>query len=375
MNATLLMQDIFEKLITASQSGQPVAYCRLVETRGSTPQKAGAIMLVFADGSQAGTLGGGCVEAEVKRQALGVIQRGVAEIAKFQLDSDYGWDDGLICGGRMQVLIQPTGDPATAAYFEQVTQLAKRGEGFTEVIVFDAEASGLTAPSAFLLNDNGLPVAMLNTPANATQDSSSAKLPDLVQSTLRPLNQRPRPYAKSGVSFLPSLPRCRLVIVGGGHVGSAVGAMGAELDFDVWVVDDREDIVSEARFPRAQKRLSGPVAQVLPELEITHSTYCLIVTRGHNHDEEALFHLVDRGAAYVGMIGSKRKIRLIFDDLLAEGVSAEAIDRVHAPVGLDIGSQTVPEIAVSICAELIAHRNRDYRRTKKENDPAAGCEA
>ena len=105
------------------------------------------------------------------------------------------------------------------------------------------------------------------------------------------------------------------------------------------------------------RRLPGPVERILPELEITPQTYCLIVTRGHNHDEEALFHLADRGAAYVGMIGSKRKIRLIFDDLLDQGVSAEALDLVHAPVGIDIGSQTVPEIAVSIVAELIAHRN------------------
>ena len=94
-----------------------------------------------------------------------------------------------------------------------------------------------------------------------------------------------------------------------------------------------------------------------PHLDITPDTYCLIVTRGHNHDEEALYHLVDRGARYVGMIGSKRKIKLIFDDLAAEGISREALAKVYAPLGIDIGSQTVPEIAVSICAELIAHRN------------------
>ena len=83
----------------------------------------------------------------------------------------------------------------------------------------------------------------------------------------------------------------------------------------------------------------------------------MIVTRGHNHDEEALFHLVNRGAAYVGMIGSRRKVRMIFDDLIAEGITREALARVHAPVGVDIGSQTVPEIAISILAELVAHRN------------------
>jgi xanthine dehydrogenase accessory factor len=97
---------------------------------------------------------------------------------------------------------------------------------------------------------------------------------------------------------------------------------------------------------------------VLPELPVDENTYCLIVTRGHNHDEEALYYLATRGARYVGMIGSRRKIRLIFDDLLSAGIPQEALDRVYAPVGIDIGSQTVAEIAVSICAELVAHRNR-----------------
>jgi xanthine dehydrogenase accessory factor len=95
----------------------------------------------------------------------------------------------------------------------------------------------------------------------------------------------------------------------------------------------------------------------LPDLEITSDTYCLIVTRGHSHDQEALFHLVNRGARYVGLIGSQRKIKMIFENLAAEGVSRESLDKVYAPLGIDIGSQTVPEIAVSICAELVAHRN------------------
>jgi xanthine dehydrogenase accessory factor len=96
---------------------------------------------------------------------------------------------------------------------------------------------------------------------------------------------------------------------------------------------------------------------VLQELEITPDTYCLIVTRGHNHDQEALYRLINRGACYVGMIGSRRKIRKIFAALADAGVSMEALERVYAPVGIDIGSQTVMEIAVSIVAELIAHRN------------------
>ena len=171
------------------------------------------------------------------------------------------------------------------------------------------------------------------------------------------LDERPRARAAAGVAYLPALSRCQLLIVGGGHIGQAVGNLAPELGFDVWVVDDRIEYVSPERFPQAVGRLAGTISQMLTEFEVTNNTYCLIVTRGHNHDEEALYHLVDRGARYVGMIGSQRKIKLIFDDLLNEGISSKSLAKVYAPVGIDIGSQTVPEIAISILAELIAHRN------------------
>ncbi|MEQ8788551.1 MAG: XdhC family protein [Pirellulaceae bacterium] len=344
------MKEVVRRLAESLDHGVPLAYCRLVETRGSTPQKAGAIMLVFADGSQAGTLGGGCVEAEVKRRALAVLTEGEAEVARFQLDSDYGWDDGLICGGRMEILIEPLRGDSPSDYFRELARRIESGQGLTEVVVFDAEASGLAAPTAYLLDDAGELIA--------ASTSTSSEFPEAASDSLKPLSQRPRPYAVRGIAYLPTLPRCRLVIVGGGHVGKAVADLAVDLDFDVCIVDDRQEFTSEVRFPRVQQRISGPIDRVLPELEITPDTYCLIVTRGHNHDEEALFHLIDRGARYVGLIGSRRKIRMIFDDLLNEGISRQSLAEVYAPLGIDIGSQTVPEIAVSICAELISHRNR-----------------
>jgi xanthine dehydrogenase accessory factor len=156
------------------------------------------------------------------------------------------------------------------------------------------------------------------------------------------------------------LPRVTLFIVGGGHVGQAVAQLAASVDFDIWVLDDRESYACRERFPQARRILVGDIGRTLQELKptaITASTYCLIVTRGHSHDEEALYHLATSPAGYVGMIGSKRKIRLIFDDLAAKGIPQETLARVHAPLGLAIGSQTVPEIAISIVAELIACRN------------------
>ncbi len=149
------MRELLAQLNAAIAAGRHVACCRLVETRGSTPQKPGAAMLVFDDGSQAGTLGGGCVEAEVKRQALAVLGQGKASVVRFQLDDDYGWDDGLICGGRMQVLIDPLGEPAEQEYFAQLQELTRQGDGATEAIVFDAEVSGLPDGAAYLFDAGG----------------------------------------------------------------------------------------------------------------------------------------------------------------------------------------------------------------------------
>ena len=154
-------------------------------------------------------------------------------------------------------------------------------------------------------------------------------------------------------------PRVTLLLVGGGHVGHAVAKLAAEVGFDVWVLDDRERYVGADRFPAASRRLIGDIGTTLRGLapSLTPSTFAVILTRGHSHDEEALYHLAPTACGYVGMIGSKRKIRMIFEDLVAKGIPAEVLERVHAPLGYNIGSQTVPEIAVSIVAELIACRN------------------
>jgi xanthine dehydrogenase accessory factor len=344
------MRDLLAEVSAALDQGRDCVYCALVETRGSTPQKAGAAMLVFPDGSQRGTLGGGCVEAEVKRRALAVLHGGTggAEVLTFNLDDDYGWDDGLICGGRMTILADPLGGPA-ADYYHRFRDLVEQGHGCTEAVVLSGD-HGLPAGSRYLFDAGGLPVAQL----------ADGPVPEAVARQLVPLAQRPGPALRQGVAYLPVLPRVTLLIVGGGHVGQAVARLAAEVDFEVWVLDDRAAYASRERFPAARRLLVGDIGATLRELaptDVTPSTFALIVTRGHAHDEEALYHLAPTPAGYVGMIGSKRKIRLIYDDLLARGIPEEVLARVHAPLGFAIGSQTVSEIAVSIVAELIACRN------------------
>lgn len=342
------MRKILADLEREVASGKAVAYTALVETRGSTPQKAGATMLVFPDGSQSGTLGGGCVEAEVKRRALRLLDTGTPELLTFQLDDNYGWDDGLICGGRMKMLVDPLRPGTDISYFETINRQLAAGAPCTEAIIVDTEkAGGGQAGDRYLVDGAGQIIA----------SRAQGSRPDSVLTAIRPVQSRPRPYVEQGISCLPFLERCRLLIVGAGHVGQKVAELAAQVDFDVWVVDDREEFANSERFPEASRLLVGPIDSALSGLEIDNRTYCLIVTRGHNHDEEALYHLAETPAAYVGMIGSRRKIKLIFDDLLAEGISRAALERVTAPLGFDIGSQTVAEISISIVAELIAHRN------------------
>jgi xanthine dehydrogenase accessory factor len=353
------MGEPLAELTAALNAGRPCAFCAVVATRGSTPQKPGAAMLVFADGSQAGTLGGGCIEAEVKQRALGLLlaaeqadaPAGRREVQTFHLDDLNGWDDGLICGGRMTILAHalPAGVGGPAAdYYRRLHALAEAGQGFTQAIVVKPDGP-LAAGDRYLFDAQGNLVACL----------ADLPSPEAVAAQLPPLTVRRRCVTRHGVAYLPSPPRITLLLVGGGHVSHALAPLAAQADFRVWILDDREAYANPQRFPCAERILVGPIGPTLTGLApaLTPATYAVVMTRGHNHDEEALGHLVESACGYVGMLGSRRKVRLIFADLISHGARPEDLRRVRSPVGLDIGSQTVHEIAVSIVSELIASRN------------------
>ncbi|PQO34572.1 XdhC/CoxI family protein [Bremerella cremea] len=347
------MRDVLTALVADVPTGKSVAYCQLIDTRGSTPQKAGAAMLVYAGGQQVGTLGGGCVEAEVKRLAIAHLETGQGTVSSFVLDHDYGWDDGLICGGRMEVLIQPLAAGGDVRFFQAILDAITNNVGGTFVIAtLPRESESGPSFGMHWISSAGKSLAQCG------EASLRAAAAEVAAEHLRSLAERPLSYRVNNVLFLPILPRCELLIIGGGHVGKAVARLAAKVDFDVTVVDDREEAVSLERFPDAVGRIAGPMLNVLPQIELSEQAYGLVVTRGHQHDEMALYHLVQRKFAYLGMIGSKRKVRMIYDDLLEKGIPQEKLDQVHAPVGLDIGSRTVEEIAISIVAQLIAHRSR-----------------
>jgi xanthine dehydrogenase accessory factor len=269
-----------------------------------------------------------------------------------QLDGDERWNDRLACGGQMKVLIATWRPEDDLSFPRMLIDTIATGRAATEVIVVAANVGNTNEGDRWLIDETGQVLAF-----HGARAASASSCPSMLAEHLKPLHQRPRPYLAGGMSFIPHLKRCRLIIVGAGHVGQRVAELAADVDFDVWVLDDRADFCNADRFPRASRRIVDAFDTSLPALPVDAETYCVIVTRGHQQDQLALKHLAETGARYVGMIGSRRKIRLILDNLLAEGISREALDRVHAPLGLDIGSQTVPEIAISIVAELISDRN------------------
>ncbi len=308
---------LFRSLVARVEQGRRVAVCIVAETKGSTPQSPGAVMLVHDDMQTEGTLGGGCVEAEVRRQAVDLLRQDEPRLLSFNLDDSFGWDDGLICGGHMGVAVLPIADPAQAAAFRQAAATLEQGRG--AVVPFRALIQG--APGEYRL-------------------------------------------------FIE--PPARLVIAGAGHVGAEVARLAIRLDFDVFVIDDRADLMDRERLPSPIVPLVGDIGATLRRQRIDANTYVVIVTRGHQHDEQALEAVVGQDARYIGMIGSRRKVKLIFDHLTAAGVAPAKLPRVPAPRGLSIGSLTVPEIAVSIVAQLVQVR-RVEKPTRVEGPFAVGC--
>jgi xanthine dehydrogenase accessory factor len=296
--------NLFLSLLDRLESGSPCALCTVVNTRGSTPQTAGAMLLVHPSGDTQGTIGGGCVEAEVQRRALAMLAAGSSALLSFDLDHDYGWDDGLICGGRLDVAVVCLADAAQATPFRAAVERIRRQE--------------------------------------------PASVP------LRVLHEGKTIEYRLNVEPTPTL-----LIAGAGHVGVALARLAAGLGFRVVVLDDRGDLLTPERLPPPIESLAGNVEATLRQWPIDANTYVVVVTRGHSHDQRALHAAIGSPAKYLGMIGSRRKIRIIFDALEHAGVEPAKLQRVHSPIGLKLGAVTVPEIAVSIAAELIQVRRAE----------------
>ena len=164
----------------------------------------------------------------------------------------------------------------------------------------------------------------------------------------------------------PIMPEPRIVLMGAGHVASAIAEAAHRVGFQVAVLDDRETFASSERFPHAEQLVVAPFERSLDETTVTESSFILIVTRGHRFDQLALEKAIQTRARYVGLVGSRRKIQLIAENLLQKGLPAESFQKVYSPIGLEIGSETPEEIAVSVVAELIAIQKGVHQRSEKQ---------
>jgi len=337
-------------------SGERIALCTILHLAGSGPRRAGAKMLVREAGGSMGSIGGGVLEVKAAAWAQEVLRTGQAMCRPFALDLQQASDEGMTCGGQVEVLIEPLEGvrPAVRDFFGQI--LAPGSSDGPAWLVTAIREEGDGVATARLLVAGGRAVASL----------SGAGL-DFPEDLLRP----PAPPAPVLVErgdlryFLEPLTRPITVFVfGGGHIAVHLVPLCDRLGFRTVVMDDRADFVSRERFPQASELLApASLADAPVGLSLGDDSFVVIATRGHGGDQAILRQALRRRPGYIGMIGSRRKRQLIFDQLASEGFSAEDLAQVACPIGLPIGAETPEEIAVSIAAQLIAARAARHTRS------------
>lgn len=338
--------DIHRIILTQLDAGIPFAVIVVLRAAGSTPVKAGAKAVVDADGRIQGSIGGGSVEAEAQDRAMEACACGRSLVFDYQLSGRNREDETPICGGAMRILVDSvkTGDRDT--YHALAQDLDRRQGG---LLVTRIPTQGGTSVQWRSASD--LAGHQVWPGARLLRQCLADETPRLFT----------RPDEKHAVFAEPVVPRPRLVIAGGGHVGRALARQAAAVDFEVVVVDDRPAFCQPDRYPASVEVRQGAIPQCTGEAASPHD-YVVIVTRNHQLDAETLAVCLRQSTSYLGMIGSRRKIALLRESFVGAGLTtAEIFDRVHAPIGLDIGACTASEIAASIVAQLILVRRKGPR--------------
>ncbi len=338
---------IYNEICRALTDDQPVTLATIIATAGSTPAPSESKMLLFrGEKSHAiGTIGGGCLDASVIVSVRDDPHTAAVKILDYTLDDDIG-DTGLNCGGTVTIALEPLSRQFLPLY-RMIVSMQDEGEDACLVTTITPGA----ASRKTLYNTRGKTVAGSELPAAADEllrrHILDARFPH------EPIRVQAGSDAYL-LEFVQSQPH--LFVFGGGHVGRAVSQCASLAGFRVTVVDDRHAYANKERFPEAFSVLCESFTESFKRLRITPSSYVVIVTRGHRHDEEVLEQALPLSPKYIGMIGSKRKVSGTFDRLAAKGASPALLEKIHAPVGLSIGAVTADEIGVSIVAELIAVR-------------------
>ena len=313
-----MTDSIFQSLADAAHHGESVALGIITGAKGSSPQKLGAKALFFPDRKIKGTLGGGCLEAEAQRMALQSLRDGKPQTFELVLDHDFGWDDGLICGGKVSGVLIPNAQQLGEKFW---SGLAARDKTKTWGVKSDLSL-------ALVENRAGSPM-----PAVAPAQSEDW----LYQETITP--------------------PCALWIAGSGHIAQAVAPLALQLDFAVTIFDDRPELANHDFFSTGVTLRTGHWNDLCNAPFPGVPTFGLIVTRGHKHDALVLETWIHRPFQFLGMIGSSRKARTIAEHFVKKKIATpEQVARVACPVGLKIRSQSVMEIAVDIMAQYIDKR-------------------
>jgi xanthine dehydrogenase accessory factor len=323
------MMRFYEQLAAALAEKRPFVLALISGTKGSSPQRIGAKALFFPDGKIAGTLGGGCLEAEVHSRAKKAMKSGQAATFDMVLDHNFGWDDGLICGGSVSGLILPRAAEAA--------ELWRKLAAVTEPVCWGVKKDfsiALVAESS----DECRVTSDENAVSPVTCHSSLVTVSDwLYQETVSP------PTA--------------LWIAGSGHVAQAVAPLALQLDFSVTVFDDRPELANHQFFPPETKLRVGGWHDLLKVPLPKSPAFGLIVTRGHQHDALVLSEWIHLPFIFLGMIGSRRKARIMHEQFLKQKIAtAEQFDKLACPVGVDIQAVSTHEIAVSAMAQFIQKR-------------------
>jgi len=352
------MKNIYLQILENQAIHSLMALATVSRTEGSTPQKPGCSALFGRDGILSGTIGGGAVEDKIQKIVQTHIQSKESGLFTFELDYDISHTEEPICGGKMSVLVDAAPE-LHQKVFEQVKQSLLEG------------IPGILITKVSPKNERCVNI-MRYWFSSIEQENIPIELKVEIENGLRNLLAEGRKgkyteihLSREGEVVLlePLFPPDRLVIAGAGHIGKALAHLGILLDFEVTVVDDREEYANLKNLPDADWIVVDDIGKTFQELKKTSDTYVVIVTRGHKNDADALKYCICSGVAYIGMIGSAKKVVEMQRKFIEEGwATPQQWQKIHAPIGLPINSQSVQEIAVSIAAQLVQVRNQSLSR-------------
>jgi len=349
------MGDIYYEIAKVLEKKEKVALATLITRVGSAPRAVGAKYLIKGDGATVGSIGGGCVEAEVWQEAQKVVEKGERRILHFDLTPELLAEGGLICGGNIDIFLEPLQEEFLAIYQDAARIRQKGGTAILATLISVDGPLPKGEGSKVLMKISGEKVGFLlggveleNKILREGETLLKEKKPRVIV-----LNSENR---KMEILLEPIFSEPTVYIFGGGHVSEQLSPLAKKVYFKVVVIDDREIFANRTRFPEADEVIVSEFEKCFNQLNIDETSYIVIVTRGHLYDGFVLKQAVKTKARYIGMIGSKRKIRTLYQNLMEEGIAKDALARVYAPIGIDINSETPEEIAVSIVAELIKVR-------------------